>query len=122
MNGNDLLSELDEVLGRDGVALAGPDRDALLAFARLLALDTARASVGELIEGVVDHQSVAAVLSGVGAAALAAWDGSLAWVDDGSRSAASWLQGNTPVSRGRAGSELKMARGLRETPIVAAHS
>src|SRR4051794_33690103 len=116
----DLLTELHEVLERHGDALTHTDREAVARFVRLVTLDLPQASVGELVEAVTDHQAAAAVVSAAGAEAQAAWDASLAWFDDGARSAASWLQFHTTVSRGRAGSELKMGRGLRECPIVAA--
>ncbi|MET0457911.1 MAG: DUF222 domain-containing protein, partial [Ilumatobacteraceae bacterium] len=99
---------LDEVFSRLGEVITS-----------IAELDVDSLTDAELDALVVGVQRAGQQLAGVGAAALARWDGAGVWRSDGSLSAVKRLARDTGTSNGTAQVALRRARKLTAMPITA---
>jgi hypothetical protein len=86
---------------------------------RLHGTPVASLADAELTGALVDLGSAIDELTALRREVAAEWDHRMVWAGDGARSGAAWLAHNTEISRGRAGTELRVARRLRSMPHLA---
>lgn len=82
--------------------------------------DPSSATDAELSGWLADLDRVDAAVASAKARVLAEWDARMVWAADGGLSGATWLANRHDVSRAGAARELRIARRLRDMPVVSA--